>query len=255
MPESQNTEPATPTTPSGGVRKLWKAFTARPDGGQVIVALLLAALGLGVVLQVRVDPEDQLEQARRGELVQILSDLNQRSQRLAGEIAELEATRRELASGADSEEAALEQTAARSRQLAILAGTASATGPGVVVTIRDPGEQVRASHLLSAVQELRVAGAEAMQLEGGNGAAVRLGANSYFLESPEGLTVDGVVLRRPYVLTVIGSPGPLAESIRFAGGIKEIVEEAEVEEREELVVDTLREHATPQYARPATEDD
>lgn len=255
MPESHNTEPAAPATPRGGLRRLGKALTARPDGGQVIVALLLAALGLGVVLQVRVDPEDQLEQARRTELVQILSDLNQRSQRLESEIAELEATRRELASGADSEEAVLEQTAARSRQLAVLAGTAPATGPGVVVTISDPGERVRASHLLSVVQELRVAGAEAMQIEGGDGTAVRLGANSYFLESPEGLTVDGVVLRRPYVLTVIGSPGALTESVMFAGGTKEIVEEAEVEEHEELVVDTLREHATPQYARPATEDD
>jgi uncharacterized protein YlxW (UPF0749 family) len=254
MPDSQQTDRFVPTTPPGGWHRLRKALTARPDRGQVIVAVLLAALGLGVVMQVRYDPEDHLEQARRTELIQILSDLNQRGQRLESEIAELETTRRELASGADTDQAALEQTAARSRQLAVLAGTAPATGPGVVVTIRDPEQRVRASHVLSAVQEMRVAGAEAMQIAGGNGATVRLGASSYFLESAEGLNVDGFILQRPYVITAIGSPQALAESVRFAGGTREIVEEAEVEERAQVVVDTLREPPTPQYARPAPDN-
>lgn len=254
MPDHSSTERFVPSSPRGGPRRLWKAFTARPDGGQVVVALLLAALGLGVVMQVRGDPEDQLEQARRTELVQILSDLNQRSLRLESEIAELEATRRELITGADSEQSALEQTAARARQLAVLAGTAPATGPGIVVTIEDPNEQVRASHVLAMVQELRVAGAEAMQIEGGNGVAVRMAASSYFLESADGLNVDGRVLTRPYVLTVIGAPAALAESVKFAGGTREIVEEAEVRERDEVVVDALRDPVTPQYARPAGED-
>src|SRR5690606_32157204 len=193
MPDSPTPERFVPSAPRGGIRRLWKAFTAKPDRGQLVVALLLAALGFGVVLQVRGDADDQLETARRTELVQILSDLNQRSSRLEQEIAELEATRRELASGADTERTALEQTAMRARQLAVLAGTAPAQGPGIVVTLEDPDGQVRARHILATVQELRVAGAEAMQIQGGNGELVRVSASTYFLDAGGGLEVDGTV--------------------------------------------------------------
>ncbi len=234
-----------------GLRRLWKALLARPDGGQVVVAVLLGALGFGVVTQVRVDDEDRLEGARRTDLVQILSDLNQRSARLEDEIAELETTRRELS--ADDDQAVLERTVERSRQLAILAGTSQATGPGVVVTIADPGGQVRARHLITAISELRAAGAEAIQIEGGNGVAVRVVMGTYFLDGADGeLRVDGVRLTRPYVITAIGEdPGALRGSVEFVGGTSQIVEEAVVEEYDEVTVDALREAAEPQYARPA----
>jgi uncharacterized protein YlxW (UPF0749 family) len=243
-----------PSSPRSGLRRLWKAFRARPDGGQVVVAVLIAALGFGAVVQVRADESDQLAQARRSELVQILSDLNQRNSRLEDEVAELQAARRELQSGAQSEEAALEQTATRARQLAILAGTAPASGPGVVVTIADPGERVEARHIMGAVQELRVAGAEAIQLEGGNGNVVRIGVDSYFLDPDGVLTVDGVPITRPYVLTVIGDPSALNASVLFLGGNKEILEESVVEEHEDLLVDAVREPERPEYARPAPDD-
>lgn len=252
MPESPTPERYVPSAPKGGISRLWKAFRAKPDRGQVLVAVLLAALGFGVVLQVRVDANDQLDQARRTELVQILSDLNQRSSRLENEIEELEATRRELASGADTEQVALEQTATRARQLAVLAGTAPAQGPGIVVTLEDPDEQVRARHILATVQELRVAGAEAMQLEGGNGEAVRMSASTFFLDADGVLEVDGVELTRPYVIKAVGAPGALAGSIRFVSS--EVAEEAVVEEHDALVIDALREPVTPEYARPAPDD-
>jgi uncharacterized protein YlxW (UPF0749 family) len=243
-----------PSSPRSGPRRLWKAFTARPDGGQVVVAGLIAALGFGAVVQVRADESDQLAQARRSELVQILSDLNQRNSRLEDEVAELQAARRELQSGAQTEEAALEQTATRARQLAILAGTAPASGPGVVVTIADPSERVQARHVMGIVQELRVAGAEAIQLEGGNDNVVRIGVDSYFLDPDGVLTVDGVPITRPYVLTVVGDPSALNASVLFLGGSEEIQDEALVEEREDLLVDAVREPERPEYARPAPDD-
>ncbi|HEU4540551.1 MAG TPA: DUF881 domain-containing protein [Jiangellaceae bacterium] len=241
-------------SPQSGPRRLWKALTSRPDGGQVVVAVLIAALGFGAVLQVRADESDQLTQARRSELVQILSDLNQRNSRLEDEVAELQGARRELQSGAQSEEAALEQTATRARQLAILAGTAPASGPGVEVTIEDPNERVQARHVMGAVQELRVAGAEAIQIEGGNGNVVRIGVDSYFLDPDGVLTVDEVPITRPYVLTVIGDPAALNAGVLFLGGNKEILEESVVEEHEELLVDAVREPVELDYAQPAVDD-
>jgi uncharacterized protein YlxW (UPF0749 family) len=148
----------------------------------------------------------------------------------------------------------LEQTASRARQLAILAGTAPASGPGVTVTINDPAEQVHARHVMGVVQELRVAGAEAIQLEGGNGNVVRIGVDSYFLDPNGVLTVDGVPITRPYVLTVIGDPAALNASVLFLGSNKEIRDESVVEEHDNLLVDALREPALPEYARPSSDD-
>lgn len=255
MPDGSSGAGSGPGRPGGGLRRLWKALLARPDGGQLVVAVLLGALGFGVVTQVRVEAEDDLEGARRTDLVQILSDLNQRSSRLEDEIAELETTRQELA--AEDDQAVLEQTVSRSRQLAILAGTSEATGPGVVVTIADPGRVVRPRHLLTAISELRAAGAEAMQIAGGNGNTVRVVMGSYLMEGADGeLRVDGVRLTRPYVITAIGQdPGALRGSVEFVGGTTEIVEEAEVEEYDEVTVDALREPSEPEYARPAPEDE
>ena len=71
--------------------------------------------------------------------------------------------------------AALAETQRRAKVLGILAGTLPATGPGVVVAITDPQGKVRANVVLTVVQELRDAGAEALQIEGGGGARRRAG--------------------------------------------------------------------------------
>ena len=42
-----------------------------------------------------------------------------------------------------------------------------------------------------AVQELRGAGAEAMQISGGGGTVVRIIASTYFLDAPDGIDVAG----------------------------------------------------------------
>ncbi len=239
-----------PATGSGtgrsetGLRRLWKAVRARPDAGQLVIAVLLGALGFG----------DDLEGARRTDLVQILGDLNQRSARLEDEIDELEATRRELANNDD--QAVLERSAERSRQLAVLAGTSQAAGPGVEVTIADPGRQVRARHLITAVSELRAAGAEAIQIEGGDGVAVRVVMSTYFTEENGELRVDGTRVTRPYVITAIGQdPEALRGAVKFVGGAEELFEEAVVEEYQQITVDALRDVSEPEYARPAPQDE
>lgn len=237
-----------------GLRRLWKALRARPDGGQLVIAVLIGALGFGVVTQVRVEAEDDLEGARRTDLVQILGDLNQRSARLEDEIDELETTRRELANNDD--QAVLERSAERSRQLAVLAGTSQAAGPGVEVTIADPGRLVRARHLITAVSELRAAGAEAIQIEGGNGVAVRVVMSTYFMEEDGELRVDGIRVTRPYVITAIGQdPEALRGAVKFVGGAEELFDEAVVEEYQQITVDALRDVSEPEYARPAPQDD
>lgn len=249
----------TPTTPSG-LERLWKAFKKRPDLGQVGVAVLVGLFAFGAVLQVRGDEEDALSQARRGELVQILDGLNRQGDRLEDQITELEADREELLTGADTEQAAAEQAKERARQLSILTGSAPATGPGITITIDDPDHNVTAVTFLSAVQELRDTGAEAIQIEGGpRGTAVRIVADSYFLDSNSGITISEVPLEPPYKITAIGDANTLASAMGFPGGVIEKFEEngaeVTVTESDELTVDALHDSEPPKYAQPAPEED
>src|SRR5688572_18371075 len=81
-----------------------------PSGAGALIALLLAVLGFAFVVQLRsTDGDSELASARLEDLVRIQSDLNARAQRLAEEIANLQGTRDQLASGAEGREAALEQ--------------------------------------------------------------------------------------------------------------------------------------------------
>ncbi len=252
----------TPAAPSG-TQRLWNAVRQKPDGGQVLVAVLVALLGFSAVLQVRSDDDDALANARRDDLVQILDGLRRQADRLDDHVTELEADRRDLVSGADTEAAALEQAEERARSTGVLAGTIPASGPGIIMTISDPDHVVNAFTMLRAVNELRVAGAEAIQIRGGgNDEAVRVVASTSF-ENPSSdvLTVGGKELEPPYDITAIGDSGELSGAMTFAGGIVASIEDdgngsadATVDEYDDLVVDVLHEPEAPQYARPAPED-
>jgi uncharacterized protein YlxW (UPF0749 family) len=260
QPSSSNTELPrrfVPTAPTG-LHRLAKALRARPDLGQVGVGLLVGLLGFAAVVQVRADDEDLLNRARRGDLFLILDGLTARGDQLEQQIAALEADRRELLSGANSDEAALERTAALAQQLAVLAGTVGATGPGIVVTVVDPAGEVDARTMYSSVQELRSAGAEAIALSGTDDTQVRVIANTYFVDDGEGIEVDGVHLEPPYRFTVIGDPETLAEAMEFPQGVVDAITSdggsASVAQHDELVIDVVHEASPPQYASPAPDD-
>ncbi|MBB5789510.1 DUF881 domain-containing protein [Jiangella mangrovi] len=251
----------TPAAPSG-TRRLWNAVTQKPDGGQLLVAVLVFMLGFGAVLQVRADDEDTLANARRDDLVQILDGLRRQGDRLDDHVGELEADRRDLISGADTEQAALEQAQERARTTGVLAGTIPATGPGIIMTISDPGHRVNAILMLRAINELRVAGAEAIQIRGhGNDSEVRVVADTSFVNPDlDVLAVGGQIIEPPYEVVAIGEPSELSGSMTFPDGVVDRIQEQEdaeatVDEYDELTVDVLHEPKAPQYARPAPEDE
>lgn len=246
-----------PPAPATGWAKLRAALGTGPSRGQLLSGLLCGALGFAAVTQVRLSQEDLLAQADRSDLVQILDGLTQRGQALQDEIAELQQSRRELASSADQGQTALEQARRRAYELGVLAGTQEATGPGIVLRIDDPDGQIGSSVLLGAVQELRDAGAEVIEIEGGGGAQVRVVASTWFADGGDGVEVDGTVLPAPWTITAIGDPDTLATAMRFPGGVTATVEDrggtADVRTEEEVEIDALRPASQPEYASPAAE--
>ena len=241
------------------LRRLLALLTPRRRRVDVAVAVLVGLLGFAVVVQVRSTRTDGLlASARQEDLVQILDDLSNRSDRLRQEITTLSATRERLTSGTDASEAALTEARRRTQLLGILAGTTAAIGPGITVTVTDPKGRVGADVLLDALEELRDAGAEAVQIEGvgAAGPAVRVVASTSLRNAGGGVAVDGTVLRSPYRFVVIGDPATLSAALAIPGGVIDTVDQqggtARVERATTQRVDALRPLDRPRYARQAT---
>lgn len=224
----------------------------------LLVAALLLVLGFALAVQVRSTQDDSLlTNARQEDLVQILDELSNRSDRLRAEVDVLTATRERLTTGTGASAAALAEARRRTQVLGVLAGTLPATGPGVFVRITDPRAEVSASVLLNALEELRNAGAEALQVEGTGGGgrvtAVRIVAQTFLTDSSEGIVVDGTALRAPYRFVAVGDPGTLAGAMAIPGGVEDAVRQlgggTEVTRATQVQVTALRPVTAPRYAR------
>ncbi len=248
---SESTEPSEPSDPVRGSswRRLARMSAPRRTRAQLLGAALAIALGFAIATQVQQTQGAGLESMRQDDLVRLLDDVSQRSTRLDQQVRELEGQRDQLASGAGSTQAAVEQARRRLDTLRILAGTAPAEGQGIRVTITDAGAKVTAPMLLDVLQELRDAGAEVVQY-GGN----RVVAGSYFTAAGSGVQVDGQPLGRPFVILAIGDKATLASAMTIPGGIVETVRRqgatAAVEQLDTVRVDALQTPRTPRYARP-----
>lgn len=225
----------------------------RVTRAQLIVALLLFGLGFGLAVQVasNSDSGSALRGARQEDLVRILDELDNRTQRLEDEKQGLEDQRTELENSSNQAAEARKQTVEKERQLGILAGTVAAQGPGITLTINDTKGTVKADMLLDAIQELRAAGAEAIQVNG-----VRVVASTYLSDSGKGVSVDGNKITQPYRFKVIGKPQDLEPALNIPGGVVQTLEKEQatvtVERATKIIVDALRAAEQPDYARSSS---
>ncbi|MGW6914571.1 DUF881 domain-containing protein [Kitasatospora sp. NPDC054939] len=256
-PAADADEPAAESAPdprNAGRRRLQSAlWPPRLSRGQLVVALLLFSLGLALAIQVRStnDHHSQLRGARQEDLVRILDELDSRQQRLQQEKAELEQSLAKLENSSNQAKEAQEQTRKKVTELGVLAGTVKATGPGIVLTVDDPQGQVKADMLLDTLQELRAAGAEAIQIND-----VRVVVSTHFTDvSGGGVQIDGKKVSQPYRFTVVGNPQDLTPALNIPGGVVRTLESnaarATISQQQKVVVDAVVELKTPQYAKPA----
>ncbi|OJF14986.1 DUF881 domain-containing protein [Couchioplanes caeruleus] len=230
----------------------------RLSSAGALIWVLLALFGFTLVVQLRSNDADSgLASARQEDLVRILSDLEARDQRLQQEINTLEESQQQLTSGVAGRQAALAEAGKRAQELGLLSGTLPARGPGLKITIDPRGQPLKASAILNAVQELRGAGGEVMELIGNNGVSVRIVASSYFVDADGGdVMVDGKQLSGPYTLWVIGVPATMQTALQIPGGVVALVSQAggnvTMEQRTTVEVTAVRQPASLQYARPVS---
>lgn len=222
-----------------GLRGLAALLRPRVSRGQLAGGLLCLVLGFAVAAQVRSTERDTtFATARQDELVGILSDLGQRSERLRGDLRELEATKAELKRDAEGG-TALEEARKRAATYGLLAGTLPAEGPGIELVINDPGGGVKAINLLDALEELRDAGAEVIQVND-----VRAGVDTYFLDDRNGVQADGRILSAPYRFLAIGDPHTMTTALNIPGGLVKTLQGAGatvlIDQRAKVTVDAIR---------------
>lgn len=184
--------------------------------GHTAIAITVALLGFLLAIQLRSQQglADRLAVEREEDLGQILTELTARSDRLLEEIVDLRVSLAKTEGTEERERALVDAAREQLRALQVLLGVVPVKGQGIVVTIDDPQSAVGSEVLLDAVQELRDAGAEAIEVN-----RVRVVASTAFTGEPGALIAGAARLTRPYVIEAIGSPATLAEAMRIPGGV------------------------------------
>ncbi|MGW2601885.1 DUF881 domain-containing protein [Streptomyces klenkii] len=253
VPEPTPAPPPAAAPVTGRQRLLNSLWPPRLTRAQLTVAVLLCVLGLGLAIQVRSTSDNSaLRGARQEDLVRILDELDNRTKRLEDEKRRLENQRTELESSSNQAAEARKQTVQKEQQLGVLAGTVRAQGPGIELTVSDPKGMVEADKLLDAIQELRAAGAEAIQIND-----VRVAADTYFSGAAGKVEIDGKKVSQPYRFKVIGKPQDLEPALNIPGGVVQTLEKEQagvtVQRSEKIIVDALRPAKRPDYARSSSQ--
>jgi uncharacterized protein YlxW (UPF0749 family) len=219
-----------------------------------LAIMLCLLLGVAIATQVRQTTSgDSLDTARPADLLVLLDSLRRREATLNTEVAELQRSLNALHASGSSDQAAIQNAEARLAALSILIGTVGATGPGVTVRIEDPGPGVAPQAMLDVLDELRAAGAEAIQISDAH-LAVRAGVDTWIVGSPGALTVDGKTLMPPYSVVAIGDPPTLAAAMNIPGGavdsVKRVGGTMSVQQGDKVDITALRQPKPRQYAQP-----
>ena len=210
----------TPSAPSVslGRRRLFTAlWPPRLSRNQAVVGVLLGVLGAALAIQVHATntSDEILRGARADDLVNILDEVTSRGQSLDAELRTLETQNATIQDSTDKAQAALAQAQQKAKDLQILAGTVKAKGSGITMTITDPQGQLKSATLLNALEELRAAGAEVVQVDN-----VRVVVSSSFVDAADGgIALDGHPLAQPYVYKVIGDPNTIGPAMQIPGGV------------------------------------
>ena len=220
-------------TSADAVYRIRNSLRPQISRTQSVITGIFLILGFTITAAIQDNQADTLlSNTRQSDLVNVLDNLAQREARLRQELINLEADRETLLGG--DEYAALKSAKDRAAALALIAGTEAATGEGISIAINGT---LSAVSLLDAIQELRDAGAQSIEISD-QSLKVRVVASTWFADDSGSLTISGAVLRVPIQIKVIGDatvltpaleiPGGLVDTITSAGGTVKITESTNI---------------------------
>ncbi len=218
-----------------------------PPKRPAALALVAALLGflLATQFQAREGLRNRLAGEREEDLAQILADLGAASDRIQDEIVEIRIRLQGVRGSAEQERVLIEDAESRLDAVRILLGLVPVKGQGIVATISDPQGAVGPEVLLDAVQELRDAGAEAIEVN-----QVRIVASSAFQGTPGSVSISGRQINGPFEIVAVGGRDTLEEALRIPGGLADSVDVIQgasisIQQRDALKIASL--HPAPRF--------
>ena len=186
--------------------------------GRIAIAAVSMIVGVMLVTQYKMTQtiaEGNVNLQRSGELALKINSLQEERAGLRKQIATMK------------EEGSLEGIKEENRVLSLRASLVDVEGPGVVLTITDSKTPVKDGEnpnlylihdedMLRIVNELRVAGAEAISIND-----QRLIGTSEIRCSGPTITVNGKIFAPPFIIKAIGDTKTLHSSLTMRGGVVE----------------------------------
>ena len=227
----------------------------------VVVGFLLVAQLRGVQLA---GAADATNASRLETLQSLYNDVVEERDGLTEQVgqlqSELELYRQQAASGDEGSEALKTEL----EQMEITAGLTDVEGPGVTVVLEDStqanvtGDEadylIHDNDILSVINELRSAGAEAISLNG-----ERILATSEVRCTGAVVTVNGRRYAAPYVIFAIGDPDTLYSALTMRNGVVDILSQwgitVRVTASDQLLIPAYSGTVDYQYAKPAAPDE
>ena len=188
-----------------------------PQSRKYVVIILTVLLGIFITIAVKQNSKPELlTSVREDELVLILDDLTNQKDDLEVELIKQNQILESLKNG--SSDAARKAAQDRIDQLILLSGTAPVSGRGIQVLLTGDLYSVNSFTILDTVQELRDAGAVAIEING-----IRIINSTFFTDTNEGISINLSKVRSPYKISVLGDPETLATALKIPGGMAEVV--------------------------------
>lgn len=185
-------------------------LTASLAVGLLLVGFLLVAQWRGAATFTR-----SLERQSDQNLAIIIQELTAGNNALRSEIVRLQLRLIESGQASEDRTRVLNEAVKEMRAVRVVSGLDAATGPGIVVTIKDPDRVLLPQDFVRFVHELRAGGAEAISLNG-----VRISATTGIFGSDGDIRIEDSTFSRAFEVRAIGDPRTLSQALELPGGLR-----------------------------------
>ncbi|PJK17944.1 hypothetical protein CQS04_03440 [Chryseomicrobium excrementi] len=199
--------------------------------GKIILSVVSLTLGFILAFSFSVsqnrNQEVAVNSATFGQTESVRQELieqKERNKELSEELRDVQETIREYEQQAGSNTSSLDELVKEAEALRLLTGEVSVKGEGYRVQLEDgeydpdqvnPNDYiVHEGHVFMVINELKIAGAEAVSVNG-----KRIHETSYIRCTGPVITVDGETFPAPFIIEAIGNSSTLSEAVELSGGI------------------------------------
>ena len=189
----------------------------------IVIGIMSFMMIYVILIQINIVKEydgEEIELMRETELKETLATYKEKYEETTNELNSTVARVEEYKADEKSEEDAVALLEEEVNQANMLLGKTDVTGEGIIITIENTGGDseneamtVNTADLINLVNELRLAGAEAISING-----ERIVANSDIFDVGNFIYINGQRTTSPYEIKVIGDRKYLESALNIKGG-------------------------------------